>query len=217
MPLYASDIYDSHTSSEIEAMAAGFVEAGFAGLKIRLGRTALRWAADRVRVARSAVGPGFPLMVDAVQGWDLDFCRRIESTLVGLDVTWLEDPFPAGDLSSYRRLAGNYGLPICTGESCRSLATLDAVIATGPEIVMLDVQHLGGIAATIQGIERAAAAGRRLTFHVFPDLGASLGAGTAVEWLEWAPLWGGHAGQPRLSNGRVSAGSEPGLGLWTSN
>lgn len=154
------------------------------------------------------------LMVDAVQGWDLDFCERFMPALADAGLVWLEDPFQFGDSESLSDLTAWSPVPICTGETCTRVEQIEAVIEAGAQLIMLDVQHLGGIGPTLNAMDRIAAADRRLTFHVFPDLAAALGAGTGVDWVEWAPLWGSCMPAPVLIDGCVEAGQQPGLGIW---
>jgi L-alanine-DL-glutamate epimerase-like enolase superfamily enzyme len=197
--IYASDLYDSQPLEEIVSLAARYVDAGYPGLKMRLGRRDADWARARLHAIRAAIGPNTTLMVDAVQGWDPDFCRDFMPDLVRADVRWLEDPFTPADVDLYRDLADWSPISICTGESCRSLEHVQRVIGTGVPIVMLDIQHLGGIGPSRRAMDMVQNAQRQLTFHVFTDISAGL-AGPDVEWLEWAPLWGDCLQPPRLSD-----------------
>jgi len=214
--VYGSDLYDSQDVEEITQIARSYKQSGFSGIKMRLGRTDLEWAKQRVMAVREAIGPDTALMVDAVQGWDLEFCERVMPILEAARLTWLEDPLRFGDNRSLAVLTSWSPIPVCTGESCRHTEQVDALIEAGAPIVMLDIQHLGGLIPTLEVIKRVAAAGRRLTFHVFPDLAVSLGAGTGVEWVEWAPLWGDCVPTPHPVDGHLLAAAMPGLGIWKS-
>lgn len=214
MKVYASDLYDSQDLEVVRGLACQYVSEGFPGVKMRLGRTDIGWAKERLAAVREAVGPDTDLMVDAVQGWDLDFCHGIMPSLVAARLRWLEDPFRFGDTRSLADLCAWSPVPICTGESATDVGEIEAVIAAGAHLVMLDVQHLGGIGRTVEAMELVAAAGRELTFHVFPDLAVTLGAAYDIEWAEWAPLWGDCIPRPPLVGGRIQAGVDAGLGLW---
>lgn len=211
--VYASDMYDSQDLDAVAAMARAYVDEGFPGVKIRLGRRDAPWARERLLAVREAVGPDAALMVDAVQGWDLEFCWRMMPSLTDAGLTWLEDPFHIGDDSSLADLARWSSVPICTGESATQMEQIEVVIAAGADIVMLDIQHLGGLGPTLRAMDLVINAGRRLTFHVFPDLAATLGAGAGVEWVEWAPLWGGCGARPKLVDGCAEASEQPGTGI----
>lgn len=197
--IYASDLYDSQPLDEIVALARSYVAAGFSGLKMRIGRRDAVWARERLHAVRAAIQPNTTLMVDGVQGWDDPFCHAMMPDLVDARVTWLEDPFAPDAYESFRALVGWSPIDICTGESCRSLEQVRSVIETGVHTVMLDIQHLGGIGATLQAMRLVTDADRELTFHVFTDISASLAAGCKVGWLEWAPLWGACLSPPSLS------------------
>ena len=55
---------------EMAEVIHGYVEAGFAGMKFKVGGRTPAEDAARVRAARAAAGPDFVLMVDANQGYD---------------------------------------------------------------------------------------------------------------------------------------------------
>ena len=72
---------------------AGYVEAGFGGVKFKVGgRTPGRGRRSACAAAREALGPDFALMVDANQGYDraaaVEFGRRVAD----LDIRWFEEP-----------------------------------------------------------------------------------------------------------------------------
>jgi L-alanine-DL-glutamate epimerase-like enolase superfamily enzyme len=109
MPLGIGDV--ATTVADAEA----FVAAGFATLKLKVGRDP---SADleRLRAVRNAVGPGVKLRVDANQGFsegDLPILRAMEA--VGLE--YIEQPLPRWNVRGMSRVAKALDVPIMADES----------------------------------------------------------------------------------------------------
>ena len=49
-----------------------------------------------VSALREALGPHYPLMMDAFNGWDLTYARQIVTALQPYDLTWAEEVLPPG-------------------------------------------------------------------------------------------------------------------------
>lgn len=121
VPAYASTLGYSHEADEV-ARRASELATSFTAQKWffahgpREGDKALQDSVALAQRLRSTVGDGYPLMFDAVMGWDLAlaeaWCRRVAD----VGPTWLEEPFPAYDLGSYRALASRTSVPLAAGE-----------------------------------------------------------------------------------------------------
>src|SRR5262249_33469496 len=125
-------------------------QAGFRAVKIRIPRQEPAAGLASVRAAREAAGPGLTIMVDLNQWWwmpgdispalDLVAVRRIADELRELDVFWLEEPLPEGDLAGMRALREQSGIRIAGGEMARTPAELlDALAAGALDVVQPDV------------------------------------------------------------------------------
>jgi mandelate racemase len=81
--------------AELEAS----VESGFTAIKIKIGDGSIADDAEMVRAVRDIVGPDVQLMVDMNQSQDAaSAIRRIEKLAV-YDLTWVEEPVAAEDLT----------------------------------------------------------------------------------------------------------------------
>lgn len=72
----------------------------------------------RVRMVREALGPGYPLMVDANGRFDLVAARRAIHALQSYDITWFEEPVHPFDVAAHAALARSTPVPILAGETC---------------------------------------------------------------------------------------------------
>ena len=71
--------------------AAGFKARGFAAIKVKLG-TDLATDLERMRAIRAAVGPAFPLRIDANQGWSRTVARAALAALPQFSPELVEQP-----------------------------------------------------------------------------------------------------------------------------
>ena len=103
---------DANISVEVN----GLVEAGFAGMKFKIGGLTPEEDAVRFRKARETAGPDFKLAVDANQGWTPAQAIKFTQLVDDCDIMWFEEPCVwQNDRRAMRdvRLAG--GVPVCTG------------------------------------------------------------------------------------------------------
>lgn len=175
VPVYASSLYFEPTDVCL-AKARRFVEAGFAGVKVKIGRSPEEDVA-LVRAVRQAVGPAVTLLVDANRAYDLPGALRLVEGLQGTNVAWLEEPFsyqahqtaPSSwacsgldewGASQYRKLREATSIPIAGGEGFGDLHLLARLVTEGwLDILQPDTGHLGvlSMAAAIEQARRAGA------------------------------------------------------------
>jgi len=96
--------------------AQAFLKAGFPAIKVKLGTTT-RDDVARIRAIRDAVGPEYPIRIDANQGWDT--IRAIE-TLKALEpfgIEHCEEPIPSWNNHELVKVRENSPIPIMVDES----------------------------------------------------------------------------------------------------
>jgi len=196
---------------------------GLAGLKLKVGGLAPREDAERVRFARSVVGPNFIISCDANQAWTadqaIDFCRAVRD----LDVRWIEEPVVWYDqLEGLPRVRQQGGIPVNAGQGeisrhgCRDLLRAGAV-----DILNVDATIAGGITEWRRIAGMASAMNVSMAHHEEPQVAAHLLAsiphGLYVEifpdpardpmWFE-LPLQ-----RPEIKDGYMKVPEAPGLGM----
>jgi len=88
----------------------------YAELKLKLGLDPELDVA-RVRAVRAAAGPGFPLHVDANQGYDREGALRVLTALADAGIDFAEQPVPAGDLEALRWVSERSPVPVMADEA----------------------------------------------------------------------------------------------------
>lgn len=187
LPLSIIGGYYHLDRGEMAEVLAGYRERGFAGCKFKVGGRTPAEDAERVRVAREAVGPDFTLMVDANQGYDLrqavEFGRRVQD----LDIHWFEEPCRwTNDVRWMRDVRLQTGLQVCAGQSETSLPGIRDLIASGAiDVSNFDASWSGGPTVWRKVAGLCDAYGVRIGHHEEPQVASHLLASVAGhEFLE---------------------------------
>lgn len=176
---YGSGVNLHYSLDELLAQVQRWVDAGFAAVKIKVGKPSLDEDLERVAAVRAVLGPDRELMIDANQRWDLDRATRSIDALSAFDLTWIEEPLRADDLAGHselaRRLAGSSAVPIALGENVHTAHRLgDFLRAGAAQIVQPNVVRVGGITPFLRIAELAEQHGAALHPHLLPELSGQL-------------------------------------------
>jgi D-galactarolactone cycloisomerase len=128
------------------AEAAAVRQAGFAALKLRIGRGDAGEELAAIRAAQEAT-PGFDWMADVNEAWTAETTLHHADELGALGLRWLEEPTPTADLHAYAGLRRALTMPIAGGESSQSPGQATGALLSGAfDIIQPDVSICGGVA-----------------------------------------------------------------------
>jgi L-alanine-DL-glutamate epimerase-like enolase superfamily enzyme len=180
---YASQLFGD-TPDETFAKCRASHSAGYRAVKVGwgpYGRGSVEADADQVAAARAGLGPDGILLVDAGTVWGDDVSAAVARlpSLQAADVTWLEEPFVAGALDSYRDLGRQSGsVRLAGGEGCHDpYAARTMIDHAGLGFIQVDAGRIGGITSARRVAEYAATRGVPYVNHTFTShlaLSASL-------------------------------------------
>jgi L-alanine-DL-glutamate epimerase-like enolase superfamily enzyme len=210
------------TCEEVSDEANAAKGQGFHGYKLQI------WDGPdldvpRLRAARAAVGPDFPLMLDACGRYAYDEALAVGRVLDELRFTWFEEPLADRHLHQLSRLTADLQTPVLAGETVRVVSLAEYLRQGACDMVRGDVYIKGGITGLCKGIAASDLAGVPLEIHTAasPLLDAAnvhvacgAGAGRFVETHH--PVYRfGLLGSPLDpdANGYVRAPDGPGLGV----
>ena len=185
VPAYASGGYYLAGKSErdLAAECAGYVERGFAAVKIKVGRVSAREDAARIAAVRAAIGPEVELFTDATAA--IRAIRRWEE----YDLGWVEEPNPPDELAAHAAVAAAVEPPIATDEIHQTRWDFQQILdQDAAAILQTDAAVCGGV-TEFRRIA-ALAAGREVTVapHWLADLHVHLVAATPnATWVEFFP------------------------------
>ena len=128
MPLYrllgGSNSKEIHTDmtisigdpEKVARDAKAFQKEGFPAIKVKLGTT-MREDVARIRAIREAVGPHYPIRIDANQGWDTITAIETLKALEPFGVEHCEEPIPHWNNRELVKVRENSPIPIMADES----------------------------------------------------------------------------------------------------
>ena len=215
-PVRAYDSLGLLRPAQAAASAERAAEAGFQGMKIKVGWPTLDEDLAAVRAARRAMPDGMSGMVDYNQSLGVAEALRRCAALEGEGLTWIEEPVRATDLEGAARVAAAVVTPISIGENFMGVHEMEqALRLRACDAVMPDPQHIGGVSGWLRAAALAQAAGVPCSGHIFIEPTAHLLAVTPTcDWLEWLDFASAVLAEPpSLEGGCVTAPDRPGLGL----
>lgn len=191
-------------------------EAGFRGVKVKVGKPHVTQDVARLRAVREAVGADFEIMTDANQCFDVAEAIRRARHFEALDLAWFEEPLPAEDLGGHARLAASTSIPVAVGESLYSLQHFREYLQRDAcSIVQVDVARIGGITPWLKVAHLAEAFDVPVCPHFLMELHVSLTCAVpAARWVEYIPqLDGVTTTSIRIEDGFAHAPATPGIGI----
>lgn len=172
---YGSGVNLHYPLDELLAQVRRWVDAGFAAVKIKVGKPDLREDVERVAAVRELLGPDRDLMIDANQRWDLDRATTSVEALSQFDPAWIEEPLRADDLAGHTELARRIDVPIAVGENLHTAFRFEEYLRAGAaQIVQPNIVRVGGITPFRRIARLAASHGVPLHPHLLPELSGQL-------------------------------------------
>lgn len=184
IPLYANinRAAKERTPEDFAGHASDAVAAGFRAIKCApfdgIDQRRIQEPDQRARVhhgvacvaaVREAVGPQIDVYVDCHSKFDVPTAVNVARELRALGVTWFEEPVPTEDrdaLAAVRSHAHSLGMELIGGELLYGLAGFLPYLSPRLfDLVMPDVKHCGGIAATLSIATVADACGVSVAPH----------------------------------------------------
>jgi mandelate racemase len=189
---------------------------GFAAVKLRLGYPTLAEDLDAVRAVKKRVGDSVLVMVDYNQVLGVDEALVRGRALDSEGIYWLEEPIRHDDYVGAARLAQELTTPLQLGENFSLPEAMTTALAhNAADLVMPDVERIGGVTGWRRAAEIAASCGVRMSSHLFPEVSAHLLAATPtchyLEYVDWADAF---VEEPLvIANGHALVPERPGNGM----
>jgi D-galactarolactone cycloisomerase len=207
LPVYAS-CGELKPPEERAESARALRDEGFRALKIRIEGDRLGEGLAAVRAVREALGSSMDVIVDLNQGWRMPGdvsepvgfadVRRLADELRELDVLWLEEPLPRGDVLGYAALRKT-GIAVSGGEMARETAELERFLqADALDVYQPDAVLAVGLLRARELAQRVLGRGRRFTPHTWTNgigllanlhVTAGVGGGPYLEFPYDPPGW----------------------------
>ncbi|QDP98407.1 mandelate racemase/muconate lactonizing enzyme family protein [Microlunatus elymi] len=186
------------------------------GVKIKVGKPAITEDVARLQAVRDAVGPEFPIMVDANQSMTSAEAVRRAAAYEPVGLGWFEEPLPADDVGGHARLAAATSIPVAVGESLYSIGQFrDYLQREAAHVIQVDVARIGGITPWLKVAHLAEAHNVAVCPHFLMELHVSLVAAVPNgRYVEHIPqLRAVTTEEITIADGLAYAPERPGLGI----
>jgi L-alanine-DL-glutamate epimerase-like enolase superfamily enzyme len=214
---YASGgLWLSQSIDDCVSEAAGFVDAGFRAMKIRVGSPSIARDVERVRALRDAVGPDIELLADANQALEVKQAIRLGRELEAFDLSWLEEPVAYQDLRGCAEVRSALTTRIAAGETeYTRYGMRDILEAQAVDVLMPDLQRIGGFSEMRRACALAAAHDIPLSTHLFTEHSLCIAGAEpnciSVEHMPWfSPLFNESM---EIRDGMITIPDRPGTGF----
>ncbi|WP_413727416.1 mandelate racemase/muconate lactonizing enzyme family protein [Sodalis sp. RH19] len=174
VPLYGSGINLHMSVEEVIEQVRRWKSKGYLAAKVKVGKPDLEEDVERLIKIQEAV-PGFPLAVDANQGWNFPQALRAFKLFEPLNLLWIEEPLPSDNIAGHKQLRERTSTPIALGENVYNLSQFSQYIDNGSvDFVQADLGRVGGITGYLDVATVARAHNLPMTPHFVLELSASL-------------------------------------------
>ncbi|MDQ3811496.1 MAG: mandelate racemase/muconate lactonizing enzyme family protein, partial [Chloroflexota bacterium] len=166
LPAYGSGVDLPKPLPALLRQVEDFLERGFRGVKVKVGRPEAREDEARVAAVRRLIGDSVDLMVDANMAWSYAEARERGARLLPQRLLWLEEPCAPEDVVAHARLSAELAVAIAVGESLHAPAEFERYLAErAVGVVQIDAVTNGGITACLRALALADAAGLPTSSH----------------------------------------------------
>lgn len=216
VPAYNSNGLGLGSPVALAEEAQQLLEGGFRAVKLRLGYATLDEDLAALRAVRRSIPDDVALMVDYNQALTVDEAVRRSRALDGEGVYWIEEPVRHDDFPGCADVAAAATTPIQLGENFSQVYDMQkAIAARACDLVMPDLERIGGVTGWQRAAALAARAGLPMSSHLYPEVSAHLlGATPTAHWLEFVDWMNPLLVSPlTIVDGMAVPSDRPGVGL----
>jgi len=199
-------------ADEAESLLAG----GFRAVKVRLGYATMEEDLAAVRAVRKRIPDEVAVMVDYNQVLSVAEAIVRGRSLDEEGVYWIEEPIRHDDYTGCAEMARVVSTPVQIGENFSQVYDMQkALDARACDLVMPDLERIGGITGWKRASALASEAGLPMSSHLYPEVSAHLLAATpTAHWLEYVDWMNPLLAEPlKIVDGMAVVSDRPGLGL----
>jgi o-succinylbenzoate synthase len=202
-------------------------DAGYRTIKLKVGMAEEDTEeCARIAAVRKAIGPQVKLRLDPNGAWDIPRALKVLGAIGPLDVEYVEQPLPPGNLEAMAYLQERVNVSLAADEDVMDIDAARRILkSAAAQVLVLKPQRLGGLRACLQAIEIAERAGAASTVTTSIESGvgtaaclhlaAGLPPGSPASGLATASLLEHDltSSAVEVTQGTMRLNNEPGLGV----
>ena len=168
--VYATGLYyrDDEFPTKLTEEARSYLDAGYGGMKTKVGGLSVADDVKRVKAIRDAIGDDVYLMVDANKAYNARTAIDVGKRLADLNIHWFEEPVIANDVDAYLEVKSQQPIPVAGGEVLYNrFEARDLISRRALDIIQPDVRFIGGISEFRNVATMANAHGIQVNPHVW--------------------------------------------------
>jgi L-fuconate dehydratase len=213
-----------YSDEQLAELCRQAVRDGFTQVKLKVGAD-LDDDVRRCGVARSVIGDGVGMAVDANQVWDVGPAIDWIAALAPFGLAWVEEPTSPDEILGLARIRqAVHPVPVAAGEHVANRVVFKQLLqANALDVMQIDATRVAGVSENLANLLLAAKFGVRVCPHAggvglcelvqhlsFFDYAAVSGSldGRRIEWV--AHLHEHFVSPATVSEGRYAAPTDPG-------